>query len=74
MNGASRKLADPNNEQYGLSKNGPHSLMYLKVLSFRRNWRCGLVGGSVFLGVDFEVSKALARPNLSLFLCLPIRM
>jgi hypothetical protein len=28
--------------------------------------RCGLVGGSVSLGVGLEVSKAHARPSLSL--------
>ena len=32
----------------------------------RRFRRCGLVGGSVSLGMDFEVSKAYARPSLCL--------
>ena len=32
----------------------------------RRIRRCGLVGGSMSLGVGFEVSKARARPSLSL--------
>jgi hypothetical protein len=31
----------------------------------RRMRRCGLVGGSWSLRVDFEVSKAHARPRLS---------
>lgn len=33
--------------------------------------RCGLVGGSVSLGVDFEVSKAQGRPSVFLSL-LPV--
>jgi hypothetical protein len=32
----------------------------------RRTRRCGLVGGSVSLGVNFEVLKAHARPGVSL--------
>jgi hypothetical protein len=40
----------------------------------RRIRRCGLVGGSVSLGVGFEVSEALVKPSLSLSLCQQIRM
>ena len=36
--------------------------------------RYGLVGGSVSLVVGCEISKAHARPRLSLPLCLQIRM
>jgi hypothetical protein len=32
----------------------------------RRIRRCGLAGGSVSLGVGFEISKAQVRPSLSL--------
>ena len=38
---------------------------------FRRIRRCGLVGGTMTLGVGFELSKAYARPSGSVFL-LPV--
>ena len=37
--------------------------------SIRRTRRCVLVRGSVLLGVDFEVSKAHAKPSVSLSAC-----
>lgn len=33
-----------------------------------RTGRCGCTEGPVLLGVDFELSKVHARPNLALFL------
>jgi hypothetical protein len=39
-----------------------------RVAVFESIRRSGLDGGSVFLEVDFEVSKAQARPSVSLFL------
>jgi hypothetical protein len=41
------------------------------VALFERMRRCGLAGGSVLLGIGSEVSIALARLNVILFL-LPV--
>ena len=45
--------------------------LFERVRKMRRH---GLVGGSVSLGVGFEVSEALVKPSLSLSLCQQIRM
>ena len=37
----------------GLNNNGPHRLIGSGTI-----WRCGFVGGSMSLGVDFEVAEA----------------
>jgi hypothetical protein len=46
-----------------LNENGPHM-----PIGNGTTGRCGLAGGSVSLGVDFEVSDAQARPGVSLLL------
>jgi len=53
-----------------LNENGPHKLIGSDTLG-----RCGLVGGSVLMGVSFRVSEVQARPNVALpFCCLHIWM
>ena len=59
-----------------LNENGPHRLTGSELFEElgRVSWStCGLVGegchGVRAWGVDFEVSNAQARTNLSLFLC-----
>jgi hypothetical protein len=48
----------------GLNKNGPH----LPIVSVRIR-RSDLIGGSVSLGVGFEVLEAQARPSVTLSSC-----
>ena len=40
----------------------------------KRIRRCGLVGGSVSLGVGFEISKAHAKPRVSLLMDLSVAL
>jgi hypothetical protein len=62
----------------GLKENGSYRSVGSGTF---RSWalvgwsRCGLVGGSVSLEVDFEVSEAQVRSNVTLSSrCLPIQM
>jgi hypothetical protein len=55
----------------GLNKSGPigscvRMLSHQGAALFKRIKRYGFVGGNTSLGVGFEVSKAHARPNVSL--------
>ena len=56
------------NSHGGLNENSTTrgSDVWMLCHYWRRIRRCGLVGGSMSLGVDFEVSKAHAKPRLSL--------
>jgi hypothetical protein len=49
----------------GLNRNGLHRLIDLNAWSLGCGTirKCGLVGGSVSLGKEFEVSKVQVRPD-----------
>ena len=56
----------------GLNKNGPHRLIYLtyghqEVTLIEKIRICGLAEGNMSLEIGFEISRAQARPNVSLY-------
>lgn len=62
-------LWDPGSEMWCLKKKPPREVVLLEIWCYW--YRCGLVGGSVIMGVGFEFSYAQTTPFVTVDSCYP---